>query len=61
MSRRKTSHGMEILRSQIAASNSKRNSKSQNVMSSWGGKKWFAFSKMDMGAMEMLARLEVGG
>ncbi len=61
MSRRKTSHGREILKSQNATSNGREKITSQNVILNRCGKKWFAFSKMDMGAVEMLARLEVGG
>ena len=48
------------LRSQIVTSNNDLNLKSQIVIS----KKWFAFSKMDIGAIDMFARLEgmkVGG
>jgi hypothetical protein len=31
---------------------------SQNVIPSKLGKKWFAFSKMDIGAVEMLGKVE---
>jgi len=50
-------------KAQIVALNDGENLKSQSAIISWAslkdhGKKWFAFSKIDNGAVEMLARLE---
>ena len=50
-------------KSQIVALNDGKNLKSQSAIISWAslkdhGRKWFAFSKIVIGAVEMLARLE---
>ncbi len=50
-------------KAQIVTLNDGKNLKSQSATISWPSlkdlrKKWFAFSKMDIGAVEMLARLE---
>jgi hypothetical protein len=50
-------------KAQIVTLNDGKNLKSQSAIISWAflkdlGKKWFAFSKIDIGAVEMLTRLE---
>jgi len=50
-------------KAQIVTLNDGKNLKSQSATISWAslkdlGKKWFASSKMDIGAVEMLTRLE---
>lgn len=53
------SKGDQILKSQIVTSRDDRNLKSQIATSSWGGRrtKPYAFSKMDIGAAEMLTKV----
>jgi hypothetical protein len=50
-------------KAQIVTLKDGKNLKSQSAIISWAsckdlGKTWFAFSKIDIGAVEMLARLE---
>jgi hypothetical protein len=52
-----------ISKAQIVTLKDGKKLKSQSAIISWAflkdlGKKWFAFSKIDIGAVEMLARLE---